>query len=137
MDWGKEGVIRPGELYSEYWVTHPDEENGQAWPDLFIFPRFNYQIAAHGDVFGAGINAVGVDFGMKIPETVELGFPAAHGGLGTTLVPLMLKVPGGYPAYEPGTEHDAAVEVGDIAPTIYRILGWESPGCVDGEPLPG
>jgi hypothetical protein len=136
MDWGEEGVIRPGELYSEYWISHPGEEHGQAWPDLFVFPRYNYQIAAHGDVFGAGINAVGVDFGMKVPETVVLGFPAAHGGLGTTLIPLMVKAPQGYPEYKPGTEFSEEVEIGDIAPTIYRIMGWDSPGCVDGEVLP-
>lgn len=136
MDFGNEGQIRPGELYSEYWVTHTDEENGQIWPDLFVFPRYNYQVAAHGDVFGAGINAIGVNFGMKVPETVVLGFPAAHGGLGTTRIPLMLKVPAGRSDYRPDTEYEGEVEVGDIAPTIYGILGWEPPGCVDGTPLP-
>ena len=136
MDLGEEGRIRPGELYSEYWVGHPGQEGGQAWPDLFIFPRYNYQVAAHGDVFGAGINAVGVNFGMKVPETVVIGMPGAHGGLGTTAIPLVFKSPAGHSGYRPGSEHTAEVEIGDIAPTIYGIMGWPAPDCVDGKPLP-
>lgn len=136
MDLGEEGRIRPGELYSEYWVSHPGEENGHIWPDLFIFPRYNYQVAAHGDVFGAGINAVGVNFGIKVPETVVIGMPGSHGGLGTTAIPLVFKAPAGYAGYPPGTEHRGEVEIGDIAPTVYKVLGWEPPDCVDGKELP-
>jgi bisphosphoglycerate-independent phosphoglycerate mutase (AlkP superfamily) len=51
-------------------------------------------------------------------------------------MPLLLKVPAGYEGYKGGSEFKGEIEVGDIAPTIYRIMGWEAPGCVDGKPLP-
>lgn len=136
LDLGKEGKIRPGELYSEYWITHTDIKDGTVWPDLYITPRHNYQVVAHGDIFRL-MNAVGFKFDMNIPETVALAFPASHGGLRTTAIPLMLKVPAGNAGYRPGTEYAGEVEIGDIAPTIYQIMGWSAPGCVDGKPLPG
>jgi hypothetical protein len=135
LDLGKEGKVRPGELYSEYWITHTDVKDGQVWPDLYITPRHNYQVVAHGDIFRL-MNAVGFKFDMNIPETVALAFPASHGGLRTTPIPLVLKVPSGYAGYRPGTEYEPEVEIGDIAPTVYQIMGWSAPGCVDGKPLP-
>ena len=135
-DFGKAGRVRPMELYSQYWINHPNEPNGQKWPDLFIFPLYNYQVAAHGDILASGINAVGFNLGINVPESVIIGMPAAHGGLQTSYQPLLLKVPAGYEGYRGGSEYTGEVEVGDIAPTIYRIMGWEAPGCVDGKPLP-
>jgi hypothetical protein len=135
VDYGEFGRVRPRELYSEYWITHPDEPDGHLWPDLCIFPLYNYNIVAHGHILAGGINPIGITLG-NLPDNLELGFPAAHGGLQTSHIPLIFKAPAGNPNYTPGLEYGGEVEVGDIAPTIYRILGWEEPDCVDGNPLP-
>lgn len=137
-DFGKFGHVRPGELYSEYWVNHPDSsEGGQIWPDLFVFPLYNYQVMAHGDALASGINNVGLSFGINVPESVKFGLPAAHGGLQTTHIPLIFKAPAGSQnAPASGATHEGEVEIGDIAPTIYGIMGWTPPPCVDGHALP-
>ncbi|WP_287154938.1 alkaline phosphatase family protein [Candidatus Solincola tengchongensis] len=135
VDLGLWGKIRPRELYSEFWINHPDLPEGHLWPDLFVFPLYNYNVAAHGGILSTSANPVGINLG-NVPDNVQLGFPGAHGGPQTTRMPLLLKAPTGYPLYLPGTRVDEEVEIGDIAPTIYRILGWEAPDCVDGEPLP-
>ncbi|NPV59348.1 MAG: hypothetical protein HPY75_06760 [Actinobacteria bacterium] len=135
VDYGELGHVRPMELYSEYWVAHPNEPGGHLWPDLFVFPRYNYNVASHGQVLASAINPVGITLG-NVPDNVQLGFPAAHGGLQTAYMTLAFKAPAGWPAYTPGTEVLEEVEVGDIAPTIYGILGWDPPSCVDGSPLP-
>lgn len=135
VDLGPLGRIRPRELYSEFWIDHPDLPGGHLWPDLFVFPLYNYNVAAHGNILATAANPVGITLG-NVPDNVLVGFPAAHGGLQTTRIPLLLKAPRGCPLYAPGTRVEAEVEIGDIAPTIYRILGWEAPDCVDGEPLP-
>ncbi len=135
-EFGKAGKVRPMELYSDYWISHPNEPNGQKWPDLFIFPLYNYQVMAHGDILATGINAVGFNLGINVPESVIVAMPGAHGGLQTSYLPLLLKVPSGYEGYKGGSEYTGEVEVGDIAPTIYQIMGWDPPACVDGKPLP-
>jgi arylsulfatase A-like enzyme len=139
VDFGELGHVRPMELYSEYWAeyraAHPDESGGHLWPDLFVFPRYNYNVAAHGQVLAGAINPVGITLG-NVPDNVLVGFPAAHGGLQTTHMTLAFKAPEGWPGYRPGGVVDDEVEVGDIAPTIYEILGWPAPDCVDGKPLP-
>jgi len=137
-DFGKFGAVRPGELYSEYWINHPDSSpTGQVWPDLFVFPVDNYQIVAHGDALASGINNVGLSFGINVPESVKFGLPGAHGGLQTTAIPLLFKAPAGTAgARQPGSSYPGQVAIGDIAPTIYRIMGWTPPSCVDGHPLP-
>jgi Type I phosphodiesterase / nucleotide pyrophosphatase/NPCBM-associated, NEW3 domain of alpha-galactosidase len=132
---GVHGRVRPRELYSEYWINHPDEPAGHLWPDLFVFPLYNYNIAAHGQILAGSINPVGIQLG-NMPDSMQIGFPAAHGGLQTTSIPLVFKAPAGYPGYKPGKEVGREVEVADIAPTIYSILGWSAPPNVDGKPLP-
>jgi len=79
---------------------------------------------------------VGFNLGINVPESILVAMPGAHGGLQTSYMPLLLKVPAGYEGYKGGSEFKGEIEVGDIAPTIYRIMGWEAPGCVDGKPLP-
>lgn len=137
-DYGKFGKVLPGELYSEYWANNPDpSEKGEIWPDLFVFPLYNYQVVAHGDALASGINNVGLSFGINVPESVKFGLPGAHGGLQTNHIPLLFKAPaGGKGAQAPGSTHGELVEIGDIAPTIYGIMGWTPPECVDGKPLP-
>lgn len=135
-DFGDKGKVLPGELYSDYWINHPDPVNGEQWPDLFVFPLYNYQVVAHGDALSTGINNVGFSLGIRIPDEVKVGFPAAHGGLQTESIPLIFKAPASYQGYRPGTVNNTAVRIGDIAPTIYSIMGWPAPACVDGHPLP-
>ncbi len=134
-DFGEHGKVLPGELYSEYWIDHPSPD-GQVWPDLFVFPLYNYQVMAHGDALESGINNVAFDLGIHVPDSVRFGFPGAHGGLQTERMPLVFKAPAGSAAYRPGTRYAGEVRIGDIAPTIYSITGWPVPGCVDGKPLP-
>ncbi len=132
VEFGKHGRVRPMELYSEKWIENPSPE-GHIWPDLFVFPLYNYQIMAHGDSITTGINNVGLTIGINAAEEVKFGFPAAHGGLQTQHIPLLFKPPDGCRA---GYEVAQNVEIGDIAPTIYRLMGWKEPECVDGKPLP-
>ena len=135
-DFGEAGRVLPGELYSEYWVNNPDPVNGEQWPDLFVFPQYNYQVMAHGDALSSGINNVGFNLGINVPEQVRIGLPAAHGGLKTEHIPLVLKAPAGIAGYAGVSENPGTVGIGDIAPTIYGIMGWPVPACVDGKPLP-
>ncbi len=135
-DFGSHGKVLPKELYSEYWINNPDANNGEQWPDLFVFPLYNYQVMAHGDAMRSGVNNIGFSFGINIPDKVKIGFPAAHGGLQTESIPLILKAPAGSAANRPGSKYGGEVRIGDIAPTIYGIMGWQPPACVDGKPLP-
>jgi hypothetical protein len=134
VDYGKFGRVRPGELYSQYWIDHPGQ--GNDWPDLFIFPLYNYQVLAHGDLFGKGLNNVGLSVGARLSESVAIGFPACHGGLGTSRIPLIFKAPVGNADYRPGSQYSSEVEIGQIAPAIYRIMGWPQPDCVNTTALP-
>ncbi len=134
VDYGEHGHVRPMELYSEYWINHPGEQGGHLWPELFVFPLYNYNVAMHGAVLTTAVNPVGASMG-NVPDNLQIGLPAAHGGLQTAYIPLIFKAPVGS-SYAPGTVIEEEVEVGDIAPTIYGILGWEVPDCVDGAPLP-
>ena len=133
VDLGPFGRIRPMELYSEFWVENP--QAGQVWADLFVFPLFNYNVVSHGQILAGGFNPIGISLG-NFPDSMQLGFPAAHGGPTTSDIPLLFKAPFGYQGYAPGSEYSGEVTIGDIAPTIYQILGWEEPECVDGSPLP-
>ena len=135
VDFGTHGRVRPHELYSDYWITHPNEPDGQQWPDLFVFPLYNYNVVAHGQILAGGMNPVGMTFG-NMPDSMLISFQGTHGGLQTTHIPLLFKAPAGYAGYAPGTEVASEVTVADITPTIYRILGWPDPPCVDGSPLP-
>ncbi len=132
---GENGRVIPGELYSEYWINNPDP-NGQIWPDLFVFPLYNYQVVAHGDALKSGINNVAFNMGINIPDSVLFGFPGAHGGLQTEPIPLVFKAPSGTAAYGPGESYGGEVRIGDIAPTVYSLMGWPAPACVDGTLLP-
>jgi len=135
VDFGSAGRVLPKELYSQYWINNPDPVNGHQWPELFVFPRYHYNICTHGQVLSGGFNPIGISLG-NIPDSVQMGFPAYHGGLDTSRIPLILKAPAGYRGYTPGGAIGTEVRISDIAPTIYQIMGWERPGCVDGTTLP-
>ena len=132
-DYGSLGRILPNELYSQFWIEHP--EAGQIWPDFFVFQVNRYNLVIHGNSLSTGFNPVGMSLG-NLPDSVQIGFPATHGGLTTSQIPLVFKAPKGWPGYTPGATSSAAVRIGDITPTIYGILGWAAPECVDGTPLP-
>jgi len=89
-----------------------------------------------GDVLSTGVNAVGINLGINTPESVRIGLPGAHGGLQTENQPLVFKAPAGSTDYPAGKSYTGAVEIGDIAPSIYKIMGWPAPENVDGRPLP-
>jgi hypothetical protein len=135
VDYGAFGKVLPKELYSEYWIANPGKPDGHLWPDLFVFPIYNYNICTHGQVLAGGFNPTGVTLG-NIPDSVKIGFPAYHGGLTSSRIPLVFKAPEGWAGYTPASTSSAEVRIGDIAPTIYEIMGWPNPGCVDGAPLP-
>jgi hypothetical protein len=135
VDFGAFGRVKPKELYSDYWVNHPGGPKGQLWADLFIFPIYHYNICIHGQSLATGFNPIGITLG-NMPDSVALGYPAGHGGLTTADIPIVFKAPKGWPGYIPRSEYGDEVEIGDIAPTIYQIMGWEAPKCVDGKPLP-
>lgn len=132
-DFGALGAILPKELYSEFWINHP--EAGQLWPDLFVFPINHYNLVIHGNMLATGFNPVGMSLG-NLPDSVKIGFPASHGGLTTGRIPLVFKAPKDWPGYAAGSTCSAEVRIGDITPTIYQIIGWAAPACVDGSPLP-
>ncbi len=132
VDLGSRGSIAPGELYSEYWINNPGGTGGHIWPDLFVFPLYNYQMAVHG----GALRAVGMDISGNVPEALSVGLPAAHGGAQTQDIPLLFKAPVGCAQYEGGLVCGTNVKISDIAPTIYELLGWPAPKCVDGQPLP-
>ncbi len=50
-----------------------------------------------------------------------------------TRVPLILSWPGELPS---GVRDDSMANLVDVVPTIYRLLGWDVPRAMDGEPLP-
>jgi arylsulfatase A-like enzyme len=50
-----------------------------------------------------------------------------------TRVPLIVSWPEELPS---GARDDSMVNLVDVAPTLYRLLGWEVPRAMDGEPLP-
>jgi hypothetical protein len=132
-DFGALGKILPMELYSEWWINHP--EAGQLWPDLFVFQTNHYDLVIHGNMLATGFNPVGMSLG-NLPDSVQIGFPATHGGLTTDQIPLVFKAPKGWPGFTPGAVVSSAVRIGDITPTIYQIMGWAAPACVNGTPLP-
>jgi arylsulfatase A-like enzyme len=50
-----------------------------------------------------------------------------------TRVPLIVSWPGELPT---GVRDDSMANLVDVVPTIYRLLGWDVPRAMDGEPLP-
>jgi len=135
VDYGSFGKILPRELFSEYWTANPNEPGGQLWPELFVFPLYNYNICPHGQSLAGGFNPTGLTLG-NFPDSVRIGWPGYHGGLTSSQIALSFKAPKGTAGYAPGTRTSKEARIGDITPTIYEIMGWPAPGCVDGKPLP-
>ena len=122
----------PGELHSDYY-TRPDPggRSRQKWPDLFVFTTAHYVLMVNGDQLRGSMNPTGMSLG-NAPEELVLSLIAGHGSFETTHVPLILKLPGA----APGAVVDERVHISDIAPTLYRHLGWQATPSVNGKPLP-
>ncbi|HUT51835.1 MAG TPA: alkaline phosphatase family protein [bacterium] len=116
----------PREYYSEYYVERR-QPGDQVWADLLVLTGPNYEFRLSG--FGLG-NLGAADLPFKLPEVGY--FIGGHGSFDTRAALLMLSIPGGPPAV-----NDAEVYAMDVAPTLYRLLGWPIPDCVDGKGLPG
>ena len=67
----------------------------------------------------------------KLPEQLLLVVGVVHDCL--TRVPLIVSWPGDTPS---GVREDSMVNLVDVGPTLYRLLGWDVPRTMDGEPLP-
>lgn len=100
------------ELYSEWSIDHPvDDATKVRWPDLFVFTGYRLQLKGSK--------------GTSLPHPI-----GGHGGLTTKQVVLGIKGPG----IATGTFPTRA-SLADIAPTLYRSLGWSFPAHVDGRVL--
>jgi len=117
----------PKEFYSEYYIKHrkPGE---QLWPDLLILTKPHYKFK----VQNFGLRNLGLP---KLPFPLpEKGyFIGGHGSFATR--PGLLIMSG--PDIPAGQERKEIVYTSDVAPTIYRLMGWTVPECVDGKALPG
>ncbi len=120
-----ERVTLPGELYSEYYIEHP-EQGGLQWPDLMAFTKKYYQFP----IMGVGLANLGLG-GLDIPIPSVTVYVGGHGGPSTQPALLSLKGPG-IPA---GVECHNQSWPADLAPTIYSLEGYRIPESVQGKKL--
>ena len=69
---------------------------------------------------------------VNLPAELSIMATGGHISFDTRHVPLVFKAPG----VKGGSQVDQKVFLTDIAPTVYRALGWATPSYVDGKPLP-
>jgi hypothetical protein len=117
--------LLPREYYSEYYVEHR-QPGDEVWADLFIMTKPNYKLT----LAGFGLGNLGMSFPFTLPRRGY--FIGTHGSLETQPALLIVSVPGKTAAVNP-----AKVYASDVAPTLYRLLGWPIPASVDGKGLPG
>jgi hypothetical protein len=122
---GKAGLL-PREYYSGYYVEHR-KPGDQVWADLLVLASPNYEFRLAG--IGLG-NLGAADLPFTLPQVGY--FIGGHGSFDTRDALLMVSVPG-----KPAGINEKTVYAMDVAPTIYRLLGWPLPECVDGKGLPG
>ena len=131
------GKVRPRELYSEYWINNPDDSERRDLARPVHLPAL--QLPGDGARRRAGerYQQRGFSMGINVPETccsvcreLTAAFrPTTYRSSSSRRVerretPL------------PASILTGEVEIGDIAPTIYGIMGWPPPACVDGTRLP-
>ncbi|MEP0847778.1 MAG: VCBS repeat-containing protein [Phycisphaerae bacterium] len=114
----------PGEMYSEYLIEHDDGTNDMAdWPDFIMLFFDEAQIRP-------------MHFEPVLGEEDDLNGEAFQGGHGFFATqPCVLALSG--PRVPAGQIVPDPVRLPDIAPTLYRLLGWTAPPSVQGQPLPG
>lgn len=107
------GGIKRGELYSEWYIDYPVEDNSKIlWPDLIVFANHRYQMV-YSD--------------PQISRVV-----GGHGGVGWPQnIPLAIRGPG----VRKGLFHQRTVFLVDVVPTLCSLQGWTSPANVDGRIL--
>ncbi|GAB4159292.1 MAG: hypothetical protein Fur0021_30050 [Candidatus Promineifilaceae bacterium] len=105
------GDGKRGELYSEWLIEYPVEDNSKVvWPDLIIFAQERYEII--------------------VPN---VNYPVVGGHSGQTTASLLLMMRG--PGIENGVYTEGDTSLVDIMPTLYELLGWDPPKNVDGRVL--
>jgi predicted AlkP superfamily pyrophosphatase or phosphodiesterase len=114
----KDGVAgnRRGELYSEWNIDMASTDNTKIkWPDLFIFMRDHFR----------------TKISTKLSSSSD-GPPlnGVHGSRSSAEVILIMSGLG----IQPGV-YARPASLADIAPTLYRLLGVNAPGNVDGRIL--
>jgi arylsulfatase A-like enzyme len=125
--------VNPREFYSTYWVGRDSEgSDSMKWPDLIVYSMDNYCTRIYMDLARSGGNAIGLKADLNLPAELSLMAIGGHLSFNTRHVPLVFKGPGA----KPGAEVAEKVFLSDIAPTIYKALGWPTPKYVDGKPLP-
>ncbi len=119
--------LLPREYYSEHYIEHP-KKGRQMWPDLLVLtaPHYKFKVQNYG------LKKMGLeDKSFPMPEWSY--FIGGHGSFATRPSLLVLSGPG----IPENSVFDYIVYTSDIAPTIYRLMGWPVPDCVDGLGLPG
>ena len=105
---GRDGGPRRGELYSEWLIDYPVEDNSKVvWPDLIVYTTYRLQ--------------------MKNTTTL----PVMIGGhSGTLTQPVLFALKG--PPFAHGLFDEQDTALSDVMPTLYDAIGWTPPANVDG-----
>ncbi len=105
------GEGKRGELYSEWLIDYPAEDNSKVvWPDLIIFAQQRFEI---------------------IVPNIDYPVVGGHSGQVTASALLMMRGPG----IENGVYEVGDTSLVDIMPTLYELQGWDAPKNVDGRVL--
>ncbi len=120
-----ERVSPPMELYSEYYIEHP-QPGGLSWPDLILLCKKNYQFP----VLGVGLANIGIGK-MDLPLPRIYPYVGGHGGPSTQPALLIMRGPG----IAAGQELTERSWTSDVAPTLYALEGYQTPASVQGENL--
>ena len=108
---GRDGEALRGESYSEWLIDYPVTDNSKVvWPHMCIHTLYRFQI-------------------LKVSE-----WPHQLGGHShMPEMPSLLAIKG--PEFAQGIFNVQDTSLVDVVPTLYEILGWRTPGNVDGRVL--
>ncbi len=110
----------PGQLYNQWLVDNADNDDSLPnWPDFYLVCDDQWQIVP-----------LNLHNGEDSFGSVFIG---GHSGSDTARIPLMISGPG----IPTGQSFGNAVEIFDIAPTLYELMGWPVPTNSQGDILPG
>jgi len=117
----------PREYYSEYFIEHR-QPGEQMWPHLLVLGKPHYEFKVQN--FGLG-NLGLRKTRLRLPERGWM--TGGHGSFETRSALLVLRGP----RIPRGVAREEKVYCSDVAPSLYRLMGWPVPDSVDGKPLPG